>query len=112
MSDWKKARAHEFRKRLRMFPTELFWNGNRLDATGGPREQTAENQRSNVLNKKPCTFTIWRNDYLKYQTPSSDPKITLTNRSVLQSYGQNFEIYRINDDPQEPTIDLVTLLKV
>lgn len=113
LTQWQHARVAEFRKRLALFPTELIWKEKCFEATTTAKIQENKNQRSNILPTKPTTFTIWRKDYLSAQIPgTTDPDKTLTNRSVIKSYGQSYEIVAITDDPQDVTVDFRTVLKV
>lgn len=67
-------------------------------------EDRAPLQRSDVMPEKPVTITVLNADYAALGSPKL--------RSLLQWEGLVFQIYAINDDPADATVDMRCNLKV
>lgn len=63
-------------------------------------EQVHELQRNAYMPLKPSTFSILREDYATFSA------MGLTLREKIESGGTIYQIYAINDDPADATVDL------
>jgi hypothetical protein len=105
---WQSVRRSAFLQMVVLWPISITYKAV-APPSGCIATSTAielEMQRNDMMPKKPVTFSILREDFLVFQSAGMAP------RETIQSYGSDFQIYGILDDPSDATVDLRCTFKV
>lgn len=99
MSAWQNARKAAFLAMLGEFGSTLQINGIEYTCLSTSKATQLEQMRNDFMPKRPTTFSILR-EVFDALIPPMQPRDNLT------SLGFQFQVYQIDDDDADATVDL------
>lgn len=97
MTQWALARERGEQKRQELYPTSLTFNGIQVTCTGTSKEGSNKLERNDIMPERPVVFTLLSQDFARLQ---------IHLRSVVESIGLKFQVFAIQEDDADATVDL------
>lgn len=106
MGAWQDIREAQEENRQSLWGTTLTFNGVEFPCTATSPEQTGQMERTAIMPTKPVVFTVLNADYDTLRA------MGLGLRSIIESNGDSFQVYALNNDPADSTADLRCVFNV
>lgn len=103
MSTWLDARKTQEEFRQTQWGITIEFNGLQATCEGTSPEARNEMQRTSLMPERPVSFTLLNADFTR---------LGISLRSVVKSGGYEFQVFAINDDPADATVDIRCTLNV